>query len=102
MQRSTASVQRPGTPVGAQHRNCNRLTDAILSVGLSPDMRSSKLNRVSVAALAALFLLAAIWLAFERQAPKPIPADDFVRAMETHQTSLIDRYFRQHQDPNFL
>src|SRR5947207_2308248 len=100
MQRSTASVQRPGTPVGAQHTNCNRLTDAILSVGLSPDMRSSKLNRVSVAALAAFFLLAAIWLAFERQAPKSIPADDFVRAMETHQTSLIDRYFRQRQDPN--
>src|SRR5258708_17293501 len=63
-------------------------------------MRSSKLNRVSVGALAALFVLAALWLAFERQTPKPIPADDFVRAMETHQTSLIDRYFREHQNPN--
>jgi hypothetical protein len=89
----------PLAPVRELHR-LRRLTNGILSVGLSPDMRSSKLNRVSVGTLAALFLLAAIWLAFERQAPKPIPADDFVRAMETHQTSLIDRYFRQHQNPN--
>src|SRR6266705_2576954 len=103
-----------------QHRTCNvqhrqstgsstcgmriaparRLTNGILSVGLSPDMRSFKLNRVSVGTLAALFLVATVWLAFENQVPKPIPADDFVRAMETHQTSLIDRYFRQHQNPN--
>src|SRR5437868_8075697 len=61
-------------------------------------MRSFKLNRVSVVTLAALFLVAAVWLAFERQAPKPIPADEFVRAMETQQTSLIDRYFRERQD----
>ena len=50
--------------------------------------------------LAALFLVAAVWLGFERYDPRPIPADEFVRAMETHQTSLIDRYFRQHQNPN--
>jgi ankyrin repeat protein len=63
-------------------------------------MRSLKLNRVSVGMLAALFLVAAVWLGFERYDPRPIPADEFVRAMETHQTSLIDRYFRQHQNPN--
>jgi hypothetical protein len=63
-------------------------------------MRSFKLNRALVAALSAAFALAAVWLVFERQAPKPIPADEFVRAMETHQTSLIDRYFREHQNPN--
>jgi ankyrin repeat protein len=63
-------------------------------------MRSFKLNRVSVGALVARFVFAAVWLAFERYAPKPIPAGEFVRAMETHQTSLIDRYFRQHQNPN--
>ena len=63
-------------------------------------MRSIKVNRVSVSILAALFLIASVWLAFERQAPKPIPAEDFVRAMEAHQTSLIDRYFREHQNPN--
>ncbi len=78
----------------------HRLTNGILSVGLSPDMRSFKLNWVSVGALATLFVLAAGWLSFERRAPEPIPADEFVRAMETNQTSLIDRYFRQHQNPN--
>src|SRR5207249_11901484 len=35
-----------------------------------------------------------------RQSPKPISAVEFVRAMETQQTSLIDRYFRQRHDPN--
>ena len=63
-------------------------------------MASVKLNWIAVSALAALFLAAAVWLAFERPAPKPIPADEFVRAMETHETSLIDRYFREHQNPN--
>jgi ankyrin repeat protein len=63
-------------------------------------MRSFKLNRVSVGTLAIVFVLAAVWLAFERQTPKPIPAEDFVRAMETHHTSLIDRYFRENQNPN--
>lgn len=63
-------------------------------------MRSLNLNRALVGTLAALFLLAAVWLAFERYVLKPIPADEFVRAMETRQTSLINRYFRQHQNPN--
>src|SRR5437899_12931182 len=67
--------------------------------GFSPDMRSFELNRVLVWTVAALFLAAAVWLAFERQAPKPIPTDEFVRAMETQETSLIDRYFREHQNP---
>ena len=63
-------------------------------------MRALHLNRASVTALAALFLLAAVWLTFERQSAKPIPADEFVRALETHQTSLLSRYFREHQNPN--
>jgi ankyrin repeat protein len=63
-------------------------------------MRSIRLNRATVGVLAALFLLAAAWLVFDRQAPKPIPPDEFVRAMETRQSSLIDRYFRQHENPN--
>src|SRR5712691_7825638 len=70
------------------------------SIGFSPDMRSFNLNRVSVGILTALFVLAAVWLASERQSPKPISAVEFVRAMETQQTSLIDRYFRQRHDPN--
>ena len=59
-----------------------------------------RLNWVSVGALAALLLFAAVWLALERQPAKPIPADEFVRAMETNHSSLINRYFREHQNPN--
>src|SRR6266436_5946735 len=77
-----------------------RLTNGILSIGFSPDMRSFNLNRISVGILAALFVVAAAWLASERQSPKPISAVEFVRAMETQQTSLIDRYFSQRHDPN--
>jgi ankyrin repeat protein len=63
-------------------------------------MRGIKLNWFSVGALAAVFLAAAVWLALEPQAIKPIPADEFVRAMETHHTSLINRYFRERQNLN--
>ena len=63
-------------------------------------MRSSPLNWFSVGALAALFLAAAVWLAFEPPRSKPIAPEEFVQAMETHQTSLIDRYFREHHNPN--
>src|SRR6516165_4189991 len=63
-------------------------------------MRSMRFNWVSVGALATLFLLATVWLAFERQAPKPIRADEFVRALETNDSSLINRYFRERQNPN--
>ncbi len=100
MQCSRDGVHSRVAPSSARIAPARRLTNGILSVGLSPDMRSFKLNRVSVGTLAALFLVAAVWLAFECQAPKPIPADEFVRAMETQQTSLIDRYFREHQNPN--
>src|SRR5437588_3002157 len=100
MQRSTPPVHHRGRAPGTRIAPERRLTNGILSVGLSPDMRSFKLNRVSVSSLAILFVFAAVWLAFDRYAPRPIPADEFVRAMETHQTSLIDRYFRQRQDPN--
>ena len=64
------------------------------------DMRALYLNRALVTALAALFLLAAVWLTIERHPVKPIPADDFVRALETHQSSLLSRYFREHQNLN--
>ena len=101
IEHATFNAARPLRPTGGR-ANCraNRLTDDILSVGFSPDMRSIHLNRVSVGLLAILFLVAAVWFAFERQAPKPIPADEFVRAMDAHQTSLIDRYFSEHQNPN--
>jgi hypothetical protein len=57
-------------------------------------MRSTNLNRALVATLSALFVFAAVWLASDYRAPKPIPAEDFIRAMDTHQTALVDRYFR--------
>jgi ankyrin repeat protein len=63
-------------------------------------MHSINLNRALVAALFAVFVLAAARLASDHRAPKPIPAQDFVRAMETQDTLLLDRYFRQHQNPN--
>src|SRR5262249_31553819 len=70
------------------------------SVGFSPDMPSSKLNWFWIGVLAALFVFAAVWLALEQQIPKAIPADEFVRALETDQHSLIERYFREGQNPN--
>ena len=63
-------------------------------------MRANHLNRATVGLLAGLFLLAAVWLGFEQQTLKPVSADDFLRAMESHQNSLVDRYFKQHQNPN--
>src|SRR6478672_9555228 len=67
---------------------------------VSPDMRSTNLNRALVATLSAVFVLVAVRLASDHRAPQPIPAEDFIRALETHQTSLIDRYFRDRQNPN--
>jgi ankyrin repeat protein len=45
-------------------------------------------------------VLVAVRFAFHRHDPKSIPAEDFVKALDTHQTSLIERYFREHNDPN--
>ena len=50
--------------------------------------------------VASLFVLVAVRFGFLRHAAQPIPAEDFVKAMDTHQTSLIDRYFREHNNPN--
>src|SRR5690349_4672928 len=63
-------------------------------------MRSVGLNRVLVGIVAGLFLLVAIRFALHGRPSKPITAEEFVHALETHQTSLIDRYFRDHNDPN--
>ncbi|HEX4639285.1 MAG TPA: ankyrin repeat domain-containing protein [Chthoniobacterales bacterium] len=63
-------------------------------------MRSSKLNWLSVGFLAGAFLITAGWLAVEHMAPKPIAPEEFLHAMETHQDSIIDRYFREHHDVN--
>jgi ankyrin repeat protein len=63
-------------------------------------MRSVGLNRVLVGIVTGLFLLVAVRFAFHRNPSRPITAEEFVHALETHQTSLIDRYFREHNDPN--
>ncbi len=63
-------------------------------------MRSVGLNRVLVIIVAGLFVLVAVRFTFHRHDSKPIPAEDFVKALDTHQGSLIERYFREHNDPN--
>ena len=63
-------------------------------------MRSVGLNRALVGTLAGLFVLVAVRLFFHQHPPKPISGEEFVHALDTHQTSLIDRYFREKDDPN--
>jgi ankyrin repeat protein len=63
-------------------------------------MRSVGLNRALVGIVAGLFTLVAVRFAFHRHPSRPITAEEFLHALETHQTSLIDRYFREHNDPN--
>ena len=63
-------------------------------------MRSVGLNRLLVGIVAGLFVLVAVRFGSRHSAPKPIAPDEFVHALETHQTSLIDRYFREHHNPN--
>lgn len=63
-------------------------------------MRSAGLNKALVGIVAGLFVLVAVRFAFHRHPSKPITAEEFVHALDIHQTSLIDRYFRDHNDPN--
>ena len=63
-------------------------------------MRSIGLNRALVGALAAVFVLVAIRLFFHQHPAKPISPEEFVQALDTHQTSLIDRFFREKNNPN--
>jgi len=63
-------------------------------------MRSVGLNKALVGTVAGLFVLVAIRFAFHSHPSQPITAEEFVRALDTHQTSLIDRYFGDHNDPN--
>jgi len=63
-------------------------------------MRSVGLNRALVGIVAGLFVLVAVRLAFRQHPSRPITAEEFVHALDTHQTSLIDRYFSEHNNPN--
>jgi ankyrin repeat protein len=63
-------------------------------------MRSVALNKALVGVVAGLFVLVAVRFGFHQHPSRPITAEEFVHALDTHQTSLIDRYFRDHNDPN--
>ena len=63
-------------------------------------MRSVGLNKALVGTVAGLFVLVAVRFAFHSYPSQPITAGEFVRALDTHQTSLVDRYFREHNNPN--
>ena len=63
-------------------------------------MRSIGLNRALVGTLTGLFVLVAVRLFFHQHPAKPITGDEFLHALDTHQTSVIDRYFREKDDPN--
>jgi ankyrin repeat protein len=63
-------------------------------------MRSAALNRVLVGIVAGIFVLVAVRFGLNHRAPRPIAADEFVQALDTHQNSLIERYFREHHNPN--
>lgn len=63
-------------------------------------MRSVGLNRVLVGIVAGLFALVAVRFAFHQHPSKPISAEEFVHALDTHQTSQIDRYFSEHNNLN--
>lgn len=50
--------------------------------------------------VASIFVLVAVRFGFNHRTPRPIAADEFVQALDTHQNSLIDRYFGEHHNPN--
>jgi ankyrin repeat protein len=58
------------------------------------------LNRVFVGTVAVAFLLPAVWFKTGQTGAKLISPDQFVAALEAKQIEVIDRYFRDHQNPN--
>ena len=63
-------------------------------------MRLFKTPAVFASAIAGLMVLGITKLGSEPRVCSPISADEFVRAMVTHRTSLIDSYFTEGLDPN--
>src|SRR6185437_3953441 len=51
-------------------------------------------------AVAALSLFGTTWIGHQGPVLSPISADEFVQAVSTHRTSLIDLYLREHLNPN--
>jgi ankyrin repeat protein len=63
-------------------------------------MRPLKPRAIFTIVIALPLLLGTTGLSPEPHARSPISADEFVRALATHRTSLIDYYFSQHLNPN--
>ena len=63
-------------------------------------MHRFNLNRAFAVFVIALFIFAAVKLRSDRVARTAIPADDLIQAIETHRPALIDRYLREHMNPN--
>jgi len=63
-------------------------------------MRSVGLNRLLVGVVTGLFLVLAVRFGPNHRAPRPISVDEFIHALDTHQTAVINRYFREHNNPN--
>jgi ankyrin repeat protein len=63
-------------------------------------MRAVKIRAVLATGIAILVLFTISGLGPQPSVRSPISADEFVRAIAQHRTSLIDLYFSEHLDPN--
>ena len=63
-------------------------------------MNLSQLRWLVFGLLVTLIAFVGIKTAYDRAEARQISANEFVHAMDAHQTSLIDRYFQEHQDLN--
>ena len=63
-------------------------------------MRLQYTRSLLTGAVAILAVVATTGMAPEHNALSPVSADEFVRAIVTRRTSLIDLYFHQHLNPN--
>src|ERR1700730_14696619 len=63
-------------------------------------MRRIDTHTLVAAAAAALLVFGGIKMAPEPHVHSPISANEFVRAVATHRTSVVDLYLSQHFDPN--
>jgi len=55
---------------------------------------------VVIGLIVTLIAFVGIKSVYDRAGAKQISANEFVRAMDGHQSSLVDRYFQEHQNPN--
>jgi hypothetical protein len=77
-----------------------RLTGVIRLIGLFSHMLAVKIRAILGTGITILVLLGITGLGPQPSVRSPISADEFVRAVAQHRTSLIDLYFSEHLDPN--